>query len=64
MIKKSTAEAIAYASKISINLFAPVYVLQKKYEKSVVCLSEWVRDQRILAGWQVIAEFKCGQRIK
>lgn len=62
-MKKSTKEACTLAEQNSKAFATTVYVMEKKGKKSVVCMSEWVRKERTLEGWIVVAQYRNGKRI-
>lgn len=60
-LEKAMAEAKVYSEKLP-NI--TVYVMDKHYQQSVVCASEWVRKERILCGWHTVASFLNGEEIR
>lgn len=60
--KKSLQEAIERAASFSKGGPNPVRVMDKKYQRSRMYASNWVYNQFILEGWEMVCTFIDGKR--
>lgn len=60
--KKSLQEALTRAAEYSKGEPNPVRVMDKKYQRSRMCASNWVYNQLILEGWKTVCTFIDGKR--
>lgn len=61
-MKKSLNKAIERAKEESSD--GVVYVMDKPKQHAVTCKSGWVKNERILEGWRVVAVFKNGEKVR